>query len=258
MAEAARRARESAGAPAPTPPGPTPPTSPGPPAATPGAGRPESAAPPPPEVPPTPPPREPAWIDQALAQREPELSWDDVALAASGPAHQAPPDPSPAVASRLASESTLRAAVVLVAAVVVAAGIALGVAQATRHNGPITSASHTPSSTHPPIAHAIHRPQGHTTPTTGAAVTSGGAPVLSHLSPASGSPGTQIQVSGSNFLSADGLIVGHFGGQIAPTSCPSESTCTLTVPDLPGGPRAADVTITTESGTSNALTFRYV
>jgi hypothetical protein len=48
--------------------------------------------------------------------------------------------------------------------------------------------------------------------------TTGTAPLLSSLSPSTGASGQQVTVSGSDFLSADGEIVAHFGGQSAATS----------------------------------------
>lgn len=65
-------------------------------------------------------------------------------------------------------------------------------------------------------------------------------------------------MSGTNFMSADGQIVTHFGGQAAATSCPSQTLCPVTVPPLPGSPRFVPVTITTEAGTSRTLTFDYL
>jgi hypothetical protein len=50
--------------------------------------------------------------------------------------------------------------------------------------------------------------------------------------------------------------VATFNGQVAPTSCPAQNTCTVTVPPSPGG-ATAQVTITTASGTSNVVTFIY-
>jgi hypothetical protein len=47
-----------------------------------------------------------------------------------------------------------------------------------------------------------------------------------------------------------------FNGQVAPTSCPAQNTCTVTVPPSLGG-ATAQVTITTASGTSNVVTFMY-
>jgi hypothetical protein len=58
-------------------------------------------------------------------------------------------------------------------------------------------------------------------------------------------------------MSSDGQIVATFNGQVAPTSCPAQNTCTITVPPPPPGSQSAQVTITTASGTSNAVTFTY-
>ncbi len=84
----------------------------------------------------------------------------------------------------------------------------------------------------------------------------GGPPVISALSPSSGTAGQGIEVAGANFLSSSGQIVATFNGQIAPTSCPAQNTCSVTVPPMSGG-QSAQVVITTASGTSNALTFTY-
>ena len=59
----------------------------------------------------------------------------------------------------------------------------------------------------------------------------------------------------SNFLSSSGQIVATFNGQVAPTSCPAQNTCTVTVP--PSTSPSAQVVITTARGTSNAVTFTY-
>jgi IPT/TIG domain len=83
----------------------------------------------------------------------------------------------------------------------------------------------------------------------------GGPPVISSLSPSSGTAGQGIQVAGANFLSTSGQIVATFNGQVAPTSCPAQNTCTITVP--PSTSPSAQVVITTASGTSNAVTFTY-
>jgi hypothetical protein len=42
---------------------------------------------------------------------------------------------------------------------------------------------------------------------------------------------------------------------VAPTSCPAQNTCTITVP--PGTTPSAQVVITTAAGASNAVTFTY-
>jgi hypothetical protein len=80
--------------------------------------------------------------------------------------------------------------------------------------------------------------------------------VISVLSPASGPAGEGIQVAGANFLSSNGQIVASFNGEVAPTSCPAQDVCTVTVPPITGS-TAAQVTITTAGGTSNAVTFTY-
>ena len=95
-----------------------------------------------------------------------------------------------------------------------------------------------------------------TTSTTAPPATPGGPPVIAALSPASGAAGTGIQVAGSNFLSSSGQIVASFNGQVTETSCPAQNTCTVTVPPISGA-SSAQVTITTATGTSNAVTFNY-
>jgi hypothetical protein len=65
-----------------------------------------------------------------------------------------------------------------------------------------------------------------------------------------------VQVAGTNFLSSDGQIVASFNAEVAPTNCPAQNVCTVTVPPM-AGPTAAQVTITTAVGTSNAVTFTY-
>ena len=64
-------------------------------------------------------------------------------------------------------------------------------------------------------------------------------------------------LQGTNFISSNGWIVVQFGGQNAVTSCPVQTTCTATVPIHSGSPSRVPVTVTTQSGTSNALTFDY-
>ena len=75
--------------------------------------------------------------------------------------------------------------------------------------------------------------------------------------PASGSAGQAIQVAGANFLSSSGQIIATFDGQVAPTSCPAQNTCSVTVPPPPSGTQSAQVVITTAGGTSNTVTFTY-
>jgi hypothetical protein len=86
------------------------------------------------------------------------------------------------------------------------------------------------------------------------------------LAPAAGSAGQALTLSGSGFFSAGGHILVTFGGAEAPTACPTRTTCTVTVPSLgpapgstgPTAPRVVPVVVTTDTGTSNQLTFTYM
>jgi len=150
---------------------------------------------------------------------------------------------------------------------VVAAAIALivslsgGSAPSSSTAAPPVRAATVPS--HPPSARP-HGAAGYATTTTSAPTTStsttvavapSGPPVISSLSPASGSAGQSVTVSGANFLSSSGQIVATFDGQVAPTSCPAQNTCTVTVPS--SNAPSVQVVITTASGASNAETFTY-
>jgi hypothetical protein len=120
-----------------------------------------------------------------------------------------------------------------------------------------------PTTTVPRTAPAHHHPTTagrtaatSTTTTTAPPVAASGPPVIASLSPASGSAGQGIQIAGSNFLSSSGQIVATFNGQVAPTSCPAQNTCSVTVPPSSGS-GTAQVVVTTAGGTSNAMTFTY-
>lgn len=108
-----------------------------------------------------------------------------------------------------------------------------------------TPPSTTPTTTAPPASAS--------TPGKGG----GSAPKLTSVSPGSGRSGQALTISGSGFFSTDGQITAYFGRQPAPTRCATETTCSVTVPDL--GTSAASVTITvvTSGGTSNGLAFSY-
>ncbi len=84
-----------------------------------------------------------------------------------------------------------------------------------------------------------------------------GPPALSSLAPATGQAGQTVTVTGSNFLSPSGQISAQVGSQLAPVTCSDQTTCTVVIPPDPGFTPAAPVTITTDSGTSNPLTFTY-
>jgi hypothetical protein len=156
--------------------------------------------------------------------------------------------------------------VLLLTAVVLLAAMALAITVRTHQNSvstfPSTGAS--AGSGHVTAPKTPSNRRGHTrrgasdprrTKATSAVGSS--APFLSSLSPSTGAAGQSVTVTGTNFLSADGQIVARFGGQVTSTSCPDETSCTVTVPALSGSPRSVKVTITTESGTSNTLNFRY-
>lgn len=159
--------------------------------------------------------------------------------------------------------------VAVVAILVVAGGIALAVSSG---NGGPQIAAPPPSTavgpTHAAAAPPVARHSGHSGSKQGASASrpttsvstppaiAGGPPVISSISPTSGSAGQGVQVAGSNFLSSDGQIVATFNGQVAPTSCPAQNTCTVTVPPMTGA-QSAQITITTAGGTSNAVTFTY-
>jgi IPT/TIG domain len=86
---------------------------------------------------------------------------------------------------------------------------------------------------------------------------SGAAPRLVSASPDAGRAGETVVIDGSALFSTDGEVVAYFGGAQAPTSCSSQTSCTVTVPELGPRPSTEDLTVVTASGTSNVLTFHY-
>jgi hypothetical protein len=156
------------------------------------------------------------------------------------------------------SERWLIGSVAVVAALVVAAAIALVVSVSTGPSalGPTAAGTSTVPSPPRPASPGARSGGGHgTTTSTTLAGATGGPPVISSLSPASGAAGQAIVVAGANFLSSSGQIVATFNGQVAPTSCPAQNTCNVTVPASPSP--SAQVAITTAGGTSNPVTFTY-
>ena len=145
---------------------------------------------------------------------------------------------------------------VAVAAALVVAGLIALVVSVTGGSSPssLTAAGTRPSPSTTAPSGARHRSTS-TTTSTPVVATAGGPPVISSLSPADGSAGQAIVVAGANFLSSSGQIVATFNGQVAPTSCPAQNTCTVTVPA--STTPSAQVAITTAGGTSNAMTFTY-
>jgi hypothetical protein len=164
-------------------------------------------------------------------------------------------------------ERRLMLSVMITGALVLVAALALAFTLGVDHSMVTTLPSRTPAvasghvtvprakSTHPARA----RPKAKQTNPSGPMPTgTGTAPDLLSLSPSGGGSGEQVTVSGAEFMSADGLIVAHVDGEAAATSCPTQTWCQVTVPQLTGSPRAVPVTITTEAGTSGTLTFHYV
>jgi hypothetical protein len=95
-----------------------------------------------------------------------------------------------------------------------------------------------------------------TTTTTLAPVT-GTNPVLSTIEPASGSPGQTLVMTGSNLLSPSGQITANFGAETATVACLAQTSCLVIVPPDGAFVATTPVTVTTDSGTSNALMFTY-
>ena len=178
-------------------------------------------------------------------------------------------------------------AAVIVAAVVAGAGIALGMALRSPTKTAATGAGANRHSSSTPQHGTVPRaaPSGssgkslHTTagatgvapattvpPTTVPATTvppttvptaSAGVPKLSSASPSAGAAGQTVVISGSGLYSSTGQVVAYFGGSSAPTSCSSQTSCTVTVPDLGTSPSTVPLTIVTTQGRSNTLTFAY-
>jgi hypothetical protein len=90
-----------------------------------------------------------------------------------------------------------------------------------------------------------------------AAAPSGGPPRISSVSPPSGPAGARVVLAGSGLFSADGDVTAYFGGAPAPTSCPTQTSCTVTVPDLGLSPTSVTITVVTSSGPSNGASFAY-
>jgi hypothetical protein len=203
-----------------------------------------------------------SWIQRAI----PDVPVESSAPLIFGPSPltHATLEPGPPPQPR--QEQRLMMSVFVVAAMVLGTGIALAVSLNTQgHTIASNTSGGTPTGSggsaaaQPPPKRPSPSPTSTTpSPSRTSHPTSGGtAPVLSSLSPSAGSAGQTVVVSGSNFMSADGLVEARFGGQVAPTSCPVQTSCTLTVPVMTGPPTAVTVTITTDAGTSNGVTFDY-
>ncbi len=126
----------------------------------------------------------------------------------------------------------------------------------------------------PPVAQAGHSPNGTssvspggtsptatapapTTTTTSVDQATGAGPVLATIEPDSGAPGQHLVLSGSNLLSPSGQITAHFGVETATIACLAPTSCIVMVPPDGAFVPSAPVTVTTDNGTSNPLTFSY-
>lgn len=131
-----------------------------------------------------------------------------------------------------------------------AATVAVSVSQHTHNSSSSSSASsgsrHSSARTSPSSTVAL--PQVTGTP---------GGPTITSVSPSQGSPGQTVTITGTNLFSGSGQVLAYFGGVVAPTACPSESSCTATVPPAPAGSNRVDVTVTTDAGSSNGVPFTY-
>lgn len=190
---------------------------------------------------------------------EPDGSW-------SGP----DPDPTPVSLGRAESrtEKVLRSSVVIVGGLVLVLGAVLvglhvsgssasrptSVAgQATQPRSTTLSQGPSTPATRPPGTNV-------TSPTPPPVVASPGpvdAPQLASVVPETGRAGQVVTVSGTNLFSPDARVQAFLGGQPALTRCPTQTSCAVTVLALAGSPTTVPLTIETEAGTSNALSFSY-
>jgi hypothetical protein len=153
-----------------------------------------------------------------------------------------------------------RAWFVLGAAALVGIGGLAGLVTATLRPGSNRTPALAPSASPPATPLTIAPTTTTSTPSTIAPAepARSGSPVLSALEPDAGQPGDVITVTGSGLMSADGLIVAMFGQAQTRIVCPTQTTCRMTVPPQP--PQSSgtvEVTVTTRSGSSNAMGFRY-
>lgn len=112
--------------------------------------------------------------------------------------------------------------------------------------GPTPSAATAPPSTAAP-----------TTTTPPPTTAAPGVPALSSINPSSGAPGQTVTLTGSNLFSPSGLITVTFAGVQAGVSCPSSTTCVVTVPSGLTPSPSIPVAINTGTGTSSSVNFTY-
>ena len=121
------------------------------------------------------------------------------------------------------------------------------------------SIRHSSTGSSPPAATGTSSPHAGTgTPpsTTGAPGTPGG-PTIASLTPDQGPVGQSVAIAGTGLMSSDGQVLAHFGAVVAPTACPTTTSCTATAPPGPAPGTQVPVTVSTAGGTSNSLTYTY-
>jgi hypothetical protein len=79
------------------------------------------------------------------------------------------------------------------------------------------------------------------------------SPTLSTINPSNGGAGTDVTLTGANLAGATAIA---FGGTDAASANCSATNCTVVAPFLTAG-TTANVTVTTASGTSNALSYTF-
>jgi hypothetical protein len=164
------------------------------------------------------------------------------------PASAPPPEPAETFdpGGRSSVDSALRASVLVVGAIVVALVAWLLVVHLRGTSAPAgapVGARHGTAATRAPRHQTLA-----TTP-----VPSGGGPEITSITPDRGATGQVVTVTGVNLFSPDGHVQVFFGGAGAPTSCSTATTCQATVPTA--APGRVRVTVVTQAGTSNPLTF---
>ena len=100
-------------------------------------------------------------------------------------------------------------------------------------------------------------PSATTATTATSAPSTGSGPVLTSIEPASGTPGQTIVVTGSNLMSPSGQITAQFGADTSTVACLAQTSCLVVVPPDSAPTATIPLTITTDNGTSNAVTFTY-
>jgi hypothetical protein len=165
------------------------------------------------------------------------------------PASPPPPDsPEPIdPGGRSSVDSALRASVLVVGAIVVALVAWLVVVHLRGTSAP----AGTPAAAHHGSAAPNGAPRHRTHATTPAP--SGSRPEITSITPDRGAAGQVVTVIGVNLFSPDGNVQVFFGGAGAATSCSTATTCQATVPTA--APGKVRVTVVTQAGTSNSVTF---